>query len=114
MTTTLYIDYRSWPSGLGQIFNDSKPEMIGDKYNAINIAFEGCGQPNDPSYIETIYFDKNPYETENMEPIFETLRSRGVKYVYDSELGCEDPKRFASGDYNFTLEDWIMTIKGGK
>ena len=31
------IDYRSPPSGMGQIIDTTKPEMIGDRYNYILI-----------------------------------------------------------------------------
>ena len=42
------IDYRSPPSGMGQIIDTQKPAKIGDRYNYILITYSGCGPAYDP------------------------------------------------------------------
>ena len=100
------IDYRSPPSGLGQIIDPSQPKKIGDKYNYTLISFDGCGGPDNPYYTETIYIDEDPFETGDLSKVFETLRSRGVVYVYDSELGYDSPE-LCDENHHFPLEAWI-------
>ena len=56
------IDYRSPPSGMGQIIDTTKPEMIGDRYNYILITYSGCGSENDPSYNLTKHFSSQEAE----------------------------------------------------
>ena len=103
------IDYRSPPSGMGQIIDDTQPEMIGDRYNYILVTYSGCGSENDPSYVLTKYFpsqeaDEQGWAGPIMEDIINYLRSQGVTHVYDSELSYEEEG--ADEDGFFTLDRW--------
>ena len=111
------IDYRSPPSGMGQIIDTTKPEKIGDRYNYILITYSGCGLKNDPSYNLTKHFPSQEAEQEGwagpvMEEIIQFLRDQHVTHVQDGELAYE----YEGGnerDFHglFTLDRWaeIMT-----
>jgi len=106
------IDYRSPPSGMGQIIDTEKPEKIGDQYNFILIDY-GSDPNEEPSYVMTKYFYSEQADQEGwagpiMTEIFQFLRDQEVTHVLDSELsynyegGNED-------DFHglFTLDRWI-------
>ena len=107
------IDYRSPPSGMGQIIDTTKPEKIGDRYNYILITYSGCGSENDPSYNLTKHFASQEAEQEGwagpiMTDIFQFLRDQKVTHVLDGELVYE----YEGGhekDFEglFTLDRWI-------
>ena len=107
------IDYRSPPSGMGQIIDTTKPEKIGDRYNYILITYSGCGSENDPSYNLTKHFSSQEAEQEGwagpiMTDIFQFLRDQKVTHVQDGELAYE----YEGGNENdfeglFTLDRWI-------
>ena len=83
------VDYRSPPSGLGQIMDTDSDDIILISYN-------GCGIPNDPSYSHTIFIDSPEIEEEGwigpeVPFIHKLLKSFGIEKVYDSELGFEYP-----------------------
>ena len=104
------IDYRSPPSGLGQIIDTTKPEKIGDRWNYILVTYSGNGSENDPSYIRTAHFSsQEAYKLGWAGPIlpqlFQFLRDQGVTHVYDSELTYE--MEGADEDGNFPLDRWI-------
>ena len=104
------IDYRSPPSGLGQIIDTTKPEKIGDRWNYILVTYSGNGSENDPSYIKTAHFSsQEAYKLGWAGPIlpqlFQFLRDQGVTHVYDSELTYE--MEGADEDGNFPLDRWI-------
>ena len=113
------IDYRSPPSGLGQIIEDLEIETILDRsgnevWNCTLITYSGCGSENDPNYIRTKHFSSQAAEEEGwagpvMEEIFQFLRDQGVTLVSDSELsynveGADDFGRF-------TLDRWIEIMR---
>ena len=103
------IDYRSPPSGLGQIIDTEKPEKIGDQYNFILIDY-GSDPHEDPSYVMTKYFYSEQAAQEGwagpiMTDIFQYLRDQGVTYVYDGELSYEEEG--ADDDGYFPLDRWI-------
>ena len=55
------IDYRSPPSGMGQVIDTTQPETIIDGngnevYNYSLVTYSGNGSENDPSYISTAHF----------------------------------------------------------
>ena len=102
------IDYRSPPSGLGQIVNTNSDDLILISYN-------GCGIPNDPNYSHTIYIDSPEIEDQGwigpeLPFIHKILKSFGIEEVYDSELGFDNPDDCDS-EYNFKLETWIRIMK---
>ena len=106
------IDYRSPPSGMGQIIDTTKPEKIGDRYNYILITYSGCGSKNDPSYNITKHFHSQEAEQEGwagpvLEEIIQFLRDQGVTHVYDSELSY-NYEGGNENDFNglFTLDRW--------
>ena len=107
------IDYRSPPSGLGQIIDTTKPEKIGDRWNYILVTYSGNGSENDPSYIRTAHFSsQEAYKLGWAGPIlpqlFQFLRDQGVTHVYDSELTYE--MEGADEDGNFPLDRWIEIL----
>lgn len=112
------IDYRSPPSGMGQIIDTSKPKMIGNKYNYILVDY-GCDDREDPHYVETKYFHSEQAAQEGwagpvIKEIIAFLREKGVTHVYDIEMSyeyefecafCED-NSCAHEQGFFTLDDW--------
>lgn len=110
------IDYRSPPSGMGQIIDTSKPKKIGDRYNYILITYSGCGSENDPSYNLTKHFSSQEAEQEGwagpvLPQIFQFLRDQKVTHVQDGELAYE----YEGGNQEdfhglFTLDRWIEII----
>jgi hypothetical protein len=111
---TIYfsIDYRSPPSGMGQIVDTSQPEKIGDKWNMINVDY-GTDDSIYPDYIKTRYFYSEIAAQEGwagpvMPDIIQYLRDQGVTHVYDSEISCEfdgaDDKGY------FTIDRWSQIM----
>ena len=58
MANVFSIDYRSPPSGLGQIFDPTRPDT---PENMILVSYDGNGNPNNPQYGGQIHL-KNIYE----------------------------------------------------
>lgn len=109
------IDYRSPPSGMGQIIDTTQPKKIGNKWNYILVDF-GCDDHIDPYYVETKYFHSEQAAQEGwagpiIDEIIQYLRDQNVTHVYDSELAyeCEgaDERGF------FTLDYWSNILTGG-
>ena len=105
------IDYRSPPSGMGQIIDTTKSKMIGEQYNFILIDY-GCDPHEDPSYVMTKYFYSEQAAQEGwagpiMTDIFQFLRDQKVTHVYDSELSY-NYEGGNENDFNglFTLDRW--------
>jgi len=87
------LDYRSPPSGMGQIVDTEQPKMIGDKYNMILVDY-GDDTHEDPYYVETKYFHSEQAAQEGwagpvMPEVIQYLRDQGVTHVYDGELSYE-------------------------
>ena len=111
------IDYRSPPSGMGQIIDTTKPEKIGDRYNYILITYSGCGPAYDPTYNMTKHFPSEEAEQEGwagpvLEDIIRFLQAQKVTHVQDGELAYE----YEGGNENdfhglFTLERWIEIMR---
>ena len=104
------IDYRSPPSGMGQIIDTTQPEMIGEQYNYILITYPGCGSEHDSSYVSTKHFPSQEAEQEGwagpvLPQIFQFLLDSKVTHVYDGELSYEEEGADENG--YFTLERWI-------
>ena len=102
------IDYRSPPSGMGQIIDTTKSTYIGDKYNYILIDF-GIDQHEDIDYVMTKYFYSEQAAQEGwagpvMTDIIQYLRDQGVTHVYDGELSYE--YKGADEEGFFTLDRW--------
>ena len=112
------LDYRSPPSGMGQIVDTEQPKKIGDKYNMILVDF-GDNPHEDPVYVQTKYFHSEQAAQEGwpapiMPEIIQYLRDQGVTHVYDAELSYDYPPTETPGGY-FTLERWaeiMMKICG--
>ena len=107
------IDYRSPPSGMGQIIDTTKPRMIGEQYNFILIDY-GSDPHKDPSYVVTKYFYSEQAAQEGwagpvMEDIIQFLRDQKVTHVYDGELSYDHDG--ADEDGYFTLERWIEIMR---
>ena len=102
------IDYRSPPSGMGQIIDTTKSTYIGDKFNYILIDY-GSDPHEDPSYVMTKYFYSEQAAQEGwagpvMTEIIQYLRDQGVTHVYDGELSYE--YKGADEEGFFTLDRW--------
>lgn len=102
------VDYRSPPSGMGQIIDTSQPEKIGDKWNMVLVDY-GANPQQDPFYVQTKYFTSQKAEDEGwagpvIEEIIAFLRESGVTHVQDSEMAYEYPGADERGF--FTLERW--------
>lgn len=108
------LDYRSPPSGMGQIVDTEQPKMIGDKYNMILVDY-GCDDHEDPHYVQTKYFHSEQAAQEGwaspvMPQIIQYLRDQGVTHVYDGELSFE----FDGADENgyFPIDRWAEIMLG--
>ena len=102
------LDYRSPPSGMGQIVDTEQPKKIGDKYNMILVDY-GCDDHEDPHYVQTKYFFSEQAAQEGwagpvMPEVIQYLREQGVTHVYDGELKYE----FRGADENgyFPIDRW--------
>ena len=105
------IDYRSLPSGMGQIIDTRKPEKIGDQYNFILVDY-GDNPHNDISYVMTKYFytDKG-WSGPVMAEIFQFLKDQKVTHVCDSELSYNHEGGNQEDFHGlFTLDRWIEII----
>ena len=103
------IDYRSPPSGMGQIIDTTKPKKIGDRYNMILVDYGDDDTYEDSYYVETKYFFSNQAAQEGwagpvIPEIIQYLRDQGVTHVYDGELKYE----FDGADENgyFPIDRW--------
>lgn len=102
------VDYRSPPSGMGQIIDASQPEKIGDKWNMVLVDY-GANPRQDPFYVQTQYFKSQAAEDEGwagpvIEEIVAFLKEKGVTHVQDNEMAYEYPGADERGF--FTLERW--------
>ena len=102
------VDYRSPPSGMGQIIDTSQPEKIGDKWNMVLVDY-GANPQEDPFYVQTKYFKSQAAEDEGwagpvIEEIVVFLKEQGVTHVQDNEMAYEYPGADERGF--FTLERW--------
>jgi len=113
------IDYRSPPSGMGQIIDTNKPEKIlrpdgQECYNYILIDYGSSDNFHwDSSYIGTQYFESEQAAEEGwagpvLPQIFQFLRDQKVTHVYDGELAHEH-EGGNDNDFHglFTLDRWI-------
>lgn len=96
---TLSIDYRSPPSGLGQIiYSNGDMDLI---------HYDGCSLNNYP-YTDDHYFDSELQSVEDWTPVFKLLRERGVEKVHDGEMSFEEDGFDEDGVTS--LENWISII----
>ena len=106
------VDYRSPPSGMGQICNT---DLDSDGIDKILISYPGCGLKNDPNYHRTIHLTHPDIEKSDwIGPIIpllhQTLKSHGVTKVYDTEEGYNRPDQ--CDEYHFfDLDSWINILK---
>lgn len=119
--TYFSVDYRSPPSGLGQIIRTSEPKKITDSegtevWNYTLVTYSGCGERKDEAYARTQYFHSQEVEEEGwigpiIDDIVKFLRNEGVTHVYDSELSYDFPDLFDDKMYT-TLDAWSSILKG--
>jgi len=112
------IDYRSPPSGMGQIIDTTQPKKIlrpngQECWNYILIDYGTSDSFHwDSSYLGTKYFE-TPDEhltLEVFQQIFQFLLDSNVTHVYDGELSYEEDG--ADDDGYFTLQRWSDIIRG--
>ena len=112
-TSYFSIDYRSPPSGVGQIV----PEGATQARDMILITAGDYDPETNPFYKETVYFPHNLWEEETRgkaRAFFENLfEKHNVDYVYDSEMSwiSEAPQ---VGPAQFSTGVWLDTIFGEK
>lgn len=99
------VDYRSPPSGFGQIV---RPGQKSAKQMTL-IAFKGCGQRDDPAYKETYYIDTEDCRQITIQTYY-ILKEHGVEEVYDTELYYEVSHWSFNG--KFKLEHWYKLRLG--
>lgn len=110
------IDYRSPPSGLGQIVKPGAPEMVDGKYNMTLVSYSGCGISEDPNYTQTFHIESDHvdqtgcFSLQDLEALYDILLSQGVEYVRDSEMSYDYPEHFDENQH-IPLVDWIMLCK---
>ena len=115
-STYFSIDYRSPPSGLGQIIKPGEPEMVDGKYNMILVSYSGCGIPDDPNYVKTFHIESDYVDQhgcfglQDLETLYDYLEAQGVEYVHDCEMSYDYPEHFDE-DQNIPLVDWVMLVK---
>ena len=113
------IDYRSPPSGMGQIIDTTQPEKVlrPDGQECWNYILVNYGSSDDfhwdSSYLGTKYFESEQAAEEGwagpvLPQIFQFLRDSKVTHVHDGELAYE----YEGGDQEdfhglFTLDRWI-------
>jgi hypothetical protein len=114
------IDYRSPPSGMGQIIDTTQPERTQrpngqECWNYILVSY-GSSEDFwwDSSYIGTKYFESEQAAQEGwagpvFPQIFQFLRDSKVTHVYDSELSYEEDG--ADDEGFFTLDRWIEIMR---
>ena len=108
------IDYRSPPSGMGQIIDTRQPRMIGDKYNFILVDY-GTDDFNDPYYIETKYFHTAAGWGEPIiNEIIQYLQEQGVSHVYDAELDYQMGMSQHLGEHYYPVSIWKDIVTNGK
>tara|TARA_B100002019_G_C21038346_1_gene483194 strand:- start:121 stop:444 length:324 start_codon:yes stop_codon:yes gene_type:complete len=100
------VDYRSNPSGLGQIVNSNLPET---SENMILISYDGCGSPKNKEYGEQLHFYNLWDDRSQVELLIQFLKSKQVTEVYDSEEGFNHPDKCDDQQY-FKLQDWIDIV----
>ena len=105
--TYFSVDYRSPPSGLGQIVTPGSDDLI-------LITYPGCGLENDPKYHHTIHLThpdikKTGWIGPVIPLLHQILKSHGVTEVYDSEEGFNRPDKCDSR-LHFKLQDWIDIV----
>jgi len=107
------IDYRSPPSGVGQIV----PEGATHAKEMILITAGDDGAETNPYYRETLYFPHNLWEEETRDEarkFFEDLfTEHGVNHVYDSEMGYNFDVPPDMG-FNHSTGLWLDTLFGRK
>ncbi len=110
------IDYRSPPSGMGQIINTKEPERIRrpdgqECWNYILVDYGSSDEFHwDSSYIGTKYFESEQASQEGwagpvLPQIFQFLRDSKVTHVHDGELAYEEEGADDNG--YFLLDRWI-------
>ena len=108
------IDYRSPPSGMGQIIDTRQPRMIGDKYNFILVDY-GTDDFNDPYYIETKYFHTAAgWREPIINEIIQYLQDQGVSHVYDTELDYQMGMSEHLGEHYYPVSIWADIVTNGK
>ena len=110
------IDYRSPPSGMGQIIDTTQPKKVlrPDGQECYNYILVDYGSPDefhwDSSYIGTKYFESEQASQEGwagpvFPQIFQFLRDSKVTHVHDGELAYEEEGADDNG--YFLLDRWI-------
>ena len=112
------IDYRSPPSGMGQIIDTTQPERTQrpngqECWNYILIDYGTSASFHwDSSYLGTKYFETpdGHLTLEVFQQIFQFLLDSKVTHVYDGELSYDYDG--ADEDGFFTLQRWSDITRG--
>ena len=113
------IDYRSPPSGMGQIIDTTQPEKVlrpngQECWNYILVDYGPAEDFHwDSSYLGTKYFESDLVAQDGwighvLPQIIQYLRDQGVTHVHDGESSYEYDG--ADEDGFFTLDRWIEIV----
>ena len=95
------LDYRSPPSGMGQIVDTEQPEKIGGKWNMILVDY-GDNTREDPYYVETKYFFSNQAAQEGWAgPVMPEI----IQYLRD-----QVSPMFMTENSHMTLTELMRTV----
>lgn len=107
--TYFSIDYRSPPSGLGQIVfpgGSNKPSDL------VLVTYKGNGDVANPFYKVTQHFPKDLFEEGGREWLAEKLLGYGVTHVYDTELGDQWGMSQHLGEHYYPIAIWFNRTFG--
>ena len=108
--TYFSIDYRSPPSGVGQIVFPEQPYAS----QMILVVAGDDGPYNNPHYKKTLYFPYNLWEKHvrsKARCFFEALFEKyGVSYVYDAEMNYDGKSPSDLGNSQYSTELWLNTL----
>ena len=104
------IDYRSPPSGLGQIiFPDSKGPL-----DMVLVTFKGLGDIADPFYKATHHFPSECAEEASRQWLQKIFEGYGVTHVYDPEMNYQMGMSQHLGQHYYPVSIWSDIIYNGK
>lgn len=104
--TYFSIDYRSPPSGLGQIiFPDSKGPL-----DMVLVTFKGLGDIANPFYKATHYFPFECAEEGSRQWLQNIFEGYNVTHVYDPEMNYDGDKPSDLGNSQYSTEYWLNSL----
>lgn len=101
--TYLSVDYRSPPSGLGQIiFPDSNGPL-----DMILVTFKGLGDIANPFYKATQHFSSELADKDSRGWLQKIFDGYGVTHVYDTEMDYQMGMSQHLGQHYYPVSIWL-------